>query len=390
MESSKRREKTKFGDVIFEDNNVHVYPDPHISAEVHFDYLQPLVELKDIQEIYISETEGQQRIRATIGNKDYTVKLQGKLDVNRLAERIAIEAGIILNDINPQGVGEYYGWRVYLSMPLISGGWEIVLTRLPSLENITVDPLLTARLVTLLASPMSAIILGPPNSGKTTLLLHLVDTFTRLFPRAKISIVEEVPEIARHIKAPNIRKYFSRQQQATNAKRSIADYIRKTMEYDRPDILVVGELYGEEALSALEIAYWGTPVLTTLRGTGLKDALKRLNKIIESKGMETRIVDIIPLYISTDIVVSSGGRRRSINGVYLHKEGSVFNIVYESGQFLDEDNFLNLLPPTLRFTFDYEEKDKTYELIKNNLGVNTKNHYTKALVNIPPLTLNDL
>jgi Flp pilus assembly CpaF family ATPase len=50
--------------------------------------------------------------------------------VDRLAERIAITSGINISEKNPQAAGEYHGFRVNLSMPLLSGGWQITLTKL--------------------------------------------------------------------------------------------------------------------------------------------------------------------------------------------------------------------------------------------------------------------
>jgi len=353
--------RTASGYVMLAGDVVAVYPRVD---DAPFGPLQPLVELGDLQEVFISEADGQASIVATIGGRRYRVVLPRQLLVDRLAERIAIISGINISERNPQAAGKYHGFRVNLCMPQLAGGWQITLTRLSPPGSVSFDPLLTARLVTLLASPVSMLIYGPPGSGKTTLLLHLVNTLASLFPSASISIVEEEPEVAPHVRG-NVRKYSSFQ-------RSVTKNIRVTRRFDRPDALVVGELRGEEVLSWFEAAGSGIPVLATVHAKGLRDAVKRLDTNIQSAGINASILDVIRLYVETSKVLTDRGIMRGVGAVYLLTEGGL-QPVFKGGMHIPEEDFAELLPPTLQFSLARDARE-TYEAIKRALGVNTSNY----------------
>jgi type IV secretory pathway ATPase VirB11/archaellum biosynthesis ATPase len=349
---------------MFLDDVIAVYPRIEDRA---FGPLQPLTEIPGLQEIFISEADGQANIIATVASKRYKVVLPRQLLDDRLAERIEITSGINISEKNPQAAGEYHGFRVNLSMPLLSGGWQITLTKLSPPENLNFDPLLTARLLTLLAIPASILIYGSPGSGKTTLLIHLVNTLARLYPFANLRIVERDPEATLHIRAPNVRKYFS------SSDRTMTDNIRITRRYDRPDILIVGELQGEEVLSWFEAAGSGIPVLTTVHASTLRDAVKRLDTIIQSSGIKASIMDVIPVYVETSKVLTNRGIERKVGAAYLLSEGGL-QPVFKGEMRIPEEDFVKLLPPTLQFSLARYARE-TYEIIKARLGVNMSNYH---------------
>jgi pilus assembly protein CpaF len=348
--------RTSSGSVMLLEDTAAVFP---YVDNASFGPLQPLVELSDLQELFIS-SEG---IVATIGGRRYWVALPRELLVDRLADHIAIISGINISERNPQAAGEYHGFRVNITRWRLSGGTQITLTRLSPPESVSFDPLLTARLVTLLASPVSMLIYGPPGSGKTTLLIHLVNTLASLFPSANISIVEEEPEVAPHVRG-NVRKYFSFQ-------RTVTENIRITRRFDRPDLLVVGELRGEEVISWFEAAGSGIPVLTTVHAKSLADARKRLDTIIQSAGISASITDVIPLYVETCKTLTDRGIERGVGAAYLLTEGGL-QPVYK-GVHIPEEDFAELLPPTLQFSLARDARE-TYEAIKRALGVNTSSY----------------
>ncbi|WP_288006865.1 ATPase, T2SS/T4P/T4SS family [Thermofilum sp.] len=356
--------RTSSGSLMFLDDIIAVYPRIEDGA---FGPLQPLTEIPGLQEIFISEAGDQANIIATVASKRYKVVLPRQLLVDRLAERIAITSGINISEKNPQAAGEYHGYRVNLSMPLLSGGWQITLTKLSPPQNVSYDPLLTARLLTLLAIPASMLIYGPPGSGKTTLLIHLVNTLARLYSSANVSIVEKDPEAALHIRAPNVRKYFS------SSDRTMTDNIRITRRYDRPDILIVGELQGEEVLSWFEAAGSGIPVLTTVHARTLRDAVKRLDTIIQSSGIKASIMDVIPVYVETSKVLTNRGIERKVGATYLLTEGGL-QPVSKGEMHIPEEDFVKLLPPTLQFSLARDAQE-TYEIIKARLGINMSNYH---------------
>jgi pilus assembly protein CpaF len=356
--------RTSSGSLMFLDDIIAVYPRIEDGA---FGPLQPLTEIPGLQEIFISEAGDQANIIATVASKRYKVVLPRELLVDRLAERIAITSGINISEKNPQAAGEYHGFRVNLSMPLLSGGWQITLTKLSPPENVSYDPLLTARLLTLLSIPASMLIYGPPGAGKTTLLIHLVNTLAGLFPSLVISVVEEQPEVALHVKAHNVRKYSSFQ-------RTVTDNIRVTRRFDRPDLLVVGELRGEEVISWFEAAGSGIPVVATVHAKSLKDTVKRLDTIIDSAGIHASILDVIGLFVESGKTITDQGIKRGVNAVYYYT-GEKLHVLFKGGLHTPEEEFLSLLPHTLQFTFQGEYAHETYRVIKERLGVDRSNYH---------------
>jgi type IV secretory pathway ATPase VirB11/archaellum biosynthesis ATPase len=361
------------GTIYVGDGVLAVYP--RVEDNAPFGPLQPLVELRDLQEIFITENKGNVNIMATLSGKRYKVLLPRQLLVDLFAQRIAIESGIPLSERNPQDSGEYHGFRVNITQPQLSGGWQISMVRLATPENVQYDPLLVTRILTLLARPMSGLIYGPPGSGKTTLLTHLLNRFAELFPAAIISIVEEEAEVSLHVKG-NVRKYFSFQ-------RSVTDNIRATRRYDRPDLLVVGELRGEEVVSWFEAAGSGIPVISTVHANTLSDALKRLDTIIQSANIKGSIKDAVYLYIEAGKILTHEGIKRGVQAVYIY-DGEGFEILYKAGMHTTEEEFMKYLPPKLQFSFHGEDAKETYEEIKKRLGVDMNKYKLAPLGRVTP------
>lgn len=325
--------------------------------------LQPLIDCPSTQEVFVREVDGEAHITASIEGRRYIVELPRELLVERLAQRIAIEAGIPLSERNPQDSGEFRGWRVNLVLPQLAGGWQLSAARVVRAEPFKAEPLLLARLVALTASPSSVTFVGPPGSGKTTALIGVLSTLVSLWPKLRVSIVEEEPEVATQVRGPNVVSYFS------FSDRNVTANIRATRRYDRPDVLVVGELRGEEVPSWFEAAGSGIPVLTTAHSRGLSDALKRLNTLIQAAGLQASVVDAVRVWVVCSKVVSSeGGIERGVQAVYV-VDARGFVPAYKAGRHLPEEEFLKLLPPELQLSLEgVNEVEGLYELIKRRLN----------------------
>jgi len=323
--------------------------------------LQPLVDYRETQEIFISEQDGIVHVTAGIAGKRYLVELPRELVVERLAQRIAIAAGIPLSERNPQDSGEFHGWRVNLAIPQIAGGWQVSAARVVKVEPLRAQPLLLARLAALSAAPNSLIIVGPPGSGKTTALIGVLNAILELWPSLRISIVEEEPEVAVQVSGPSVVRYFS------FGDRNMTANIRATRRYDRPDLLVVGELRGEEVPSWFEAAGSGIPVLTTAHSVGLADAVKRLDTLIQASGLKASVLDAVRVWVVCGKTVSSAGIERGVKAVYV-VTGEGFQPVYRAGRHLPEEEFVKLLPPELQLALGGREAALVYGRIKEKLG----------------------
>uniref|UniRef100_A0A7C4BC65 Bacterial type II secretion system protein E domain-containing protein n=1 Tax=Thermofilum pendens TaxID=2269 RepID=A0A7C4BC65_THEPE len=345
------------GYLLIGDGVVRVYAE----QEGPWGPLQPLIDYPGTQEVFVSEADGVISITAGIAGRRYEVELPRELVVERLAQRIAIAAGIPLSERNPQDSGEYHGWRVNIAMPQLAGGWQISATRVVKVEPFRGEPLLLARLVTLAAAPNSIVFVGPPGAGKTTALIGVLNTLLELWPKLRVSIVEEEPEVAVQVRGPSMTRYFS------FGGRTVTDNIRATRRYDRPDLLVVGELRGEEVPSWFEAAGAGIPVLTTAHSVGLKDAVKRLNTLIQAAGLRASVLDAVRVWVVCGKTMSSSGIERGVKAVYI-VTGEGFQPVYRAGRYLPEEGFSCLLPPELQLALDSSEAPKIYEKVKERLG----------------------
>ena len=345
------------GHLVLGDGVVRVYAE----RDGPWGPLQPLVEYEGAQELFVAEVDGVVHVTAGIGGRRYVVELPRELVVERLAQRIAILAGIPLSERNPQDSGEYHGWRVNIAMPQLAGGWQISAARVVRVEPFKESPLLLARLVALTAAPSSTVFVGPPGSGKTTALIGVLRTLLGLWPHLRVSVVEEEPEVAVQVQGPSVVRYFS------FGSRTVTDNIRATRRYDRPDLLVVGELRGEEVPSWFEAAGSGIPVLTTAHSVGLGDAVKRLDTLVQASGLRASVLDTVRVWVVCGKTVSSSGIERGVKAVYV-VTGEGFQPVYRSGRYLPEEEFLRLLPPELQLGFVERASPAVYPAIKEKLG----------------------
>jgi flagellar protein FlaI len=120
----------------------------------------------------------------------------------------------------------------------------------------------------------TAIVVGATGAGKTT-LLNAILTLTRL--TTKLVTIEEVQEM--NIPHLNWTSLVSRESYATTEEKSgevgLFDLVKAAMRM-RPDILVVGEVRGEEAYVLFQAISTGHGGLCTLHADDAASALQRL------------------------------------------------------------------------------------------------------------------
>ncbi len=126
----------------------------------------------------------------------------------------------------------------------------------------------------LMQNRSTAIVVGATGAGKTT-LLNAVLTLTRL--NTKLVTIEEVQEI--NIPHLNWTSLVSRESYAATEERAgevgLFDLVKAAMRM-RPDILVVGEIRGEEAYVLFQAISTGHGGLCTLHSDDSASALQRL------------------------------------------------------------------------------------------------------------------
>jgi len=373
------------GFLMFTDEEVVVVEAGLPGEQWKWGFLQPLADYHATEEILVSEEGGKISVETTINGQVYSVRFEQQpeeRELERLVQRIAIEAGIPRSDVYAEGSGMYDGWRVHITTV---GGLRIIASRITDLGRINYHPLLMARLLALLMAPSTILFVGPLKSGKTAALAYTLTTFISVcrFPMPlKVAIVEDGAEIFALVKEMHLDVvpylYHSREGVLWKS-------IDTALKF-QPDLLVVGEfrlprrtLSKEELFKEftrrLEAACSGLPVLATVQGDNLTDAMGELDALGKLAGFEkAKLSQLVDVY-----VVCSGPRtvnrvrRRGISEVYVRQRGQdELHKVYDNGWFLPEEEFLNFLPPQLMFRFhDDEEAAETYGEIKRRLGVTT-------------------
>jgi flagellar protein FlaI len=137
-----------------------------------------------------------------------------------------------------------------------------------------VDHRLAAYIWLMMQNRATAIVVGATGAGKTTLLNALL-TLTRL--NSKVVTIEEVQEI--NISHQNWTSLVSRESYAATEEKAGAvdlfDLVKAAMRM-RPDILVVGEVRGEEAYVLFQAISTGHGGICTLHADDSASALQRL------------------------------------------------------------------------------------------------------------------
>jgi flagellar protein FlaI len=151
---------------------------------------------------------------------------------------------------------------------------EDPLTIIDMINANVIDRSLAAYVWLLMENQATAIVCGSTGSGKTTLLNALL-TLTRM--NSKIVTIEEVQEI--NIAHSNWSALISRQSYGTGDDDSgevgLFDLVKATLRM-RPDILVVGEVRGEEAYVLFQAISTGHGGLCTLHADDVTSAIQRL------------------------------------------------------------------------------------------------------------------
>ena len=160
----------------------------------------------------------------------------------------------------------------------------------------------------LLENRATAIVAGATGSGKTT-LLNAVLTLTRM--SAKIVTIEEVQEL--NIAHLNWTALVARQSYGTGEESGtevgLFDLVKATLRM-RPDILVVGEVRGEEAYVLFQALSTGHGGLCTLHADDVTSAIQRLtSKPMDVPASFIPFLDLIFTVRRISIPTAGGGTR---------------------------------------------------------------------------------
>ncbi len=322
--------------------------------------LAPLVEYEGTQEIFLRGD----KIEATLENRGYEVVL-GDFNPEKLVSKLAILAcprG--LSEEEPQAEGELENWRLYFKLSSISGKVEMTATKIIKIPPLTeiIDPLLAARLITLTLRPSVIAIIGPAGSGKTTFLNSLLNLIIELYKihSFRITVIEQVRELVLPETARIGRSH-------AGPKTDVTTLLRQSMRYERPDILVLGELRGEEIWSWVEAGRLGIATLTTYHSPSVEKAVFSMAGLMRRNMPQATIRDVLNLvdvFILTKKYKLITGTARRVEAVYV-SDGEKLIPLYIEGFHSFEEVFWSFIPPRI-MTGDARSN---YENLKSALGV---------------------
>jgi len=272
--------------------------------------LTPLFYSKDVSEIFVRNN----LVVATFRDKRYYVNVE--LNINELMENIAITRGVVLNLSKPYA--ETYlninesEWRIYLKLE----EKEIVCAKIIQIPELLdfMDKETAIKVLMLLLKPSGLVICGPTGSGKTTLMNSIINTVLKLF-KLKISVIEQVRELVLP-ETPLISRSIA------SSKFTTTTLLRNAIRYERPSIIVLGELRTEEIESWFEVGK-GLAAITTFHATSLKSALDVFQLYIKKYTGISYLPELT--YIFMEKIEKQGVVRR-IKNIYTTMDDNIVDI----------------------------------------------------------------
>ena len=197
------------------------------------------------------------------------------------------------------------------------------------IENETINESVAAYLWLLMENKMSVMIIGATGAGKTTALNA---TACLIRPNHKIISVEEVAEI--NLPHENWTSNIARSGFGLEGEGEITLYdLIKSAVRHRPDLIIVGEVRGEEAYVLFQALATGHGGLCTLHAEDVDTAIKRLTQ--PPMSIPTSIISLMNCVISvknvrSPVFLESGKRlsSRKFTSISEIKDSSNFQEVF--------------------------------------------------------------
>jgi len=333
--------------------------------------LAPLVANDKILEIHVRGSSV--AVKHALGRFDVRF-MDTVVDEPRIARLLSNLSAYSLANVdfqNPSGYGELDDFRIYFKLPITSGKPEMVAARIVEIPDVTdwLPNITASRLLTLCLLSHATVIFGPPGSGKTTFLNSLLDKVIELYPHVNMSVVETVPELQLP-DAPNIHRtavMFSEKADEKEGGLDISEAVSRAFRFERPDILVLGELRSDALRSWQEVARSGIPTMTTTHAPSLEGCVKSLESMLESAGVPLSLTEHFKVYVEVRRVESSQGERtlRYVDSIYYFYRPETVAVIYGDGA-IGEEKFVELISGKKTL---FGSALEVYKMFKAALGV---------------------
>ncbi len=306
-------------------------------------FLEPLVLHPEIYEISLRGTEisvlHEKYGRLKVAYADYNVTLE------KAAKLVSSLAALSLARVDfekPTGYGEMDGWRLFVKLELVSGEPELKAVKIRRIPEITewCSHSLAAKILVLSLMRHGIVIYGPPGSGKTTFLNSMLNAILRLF-NVEMSVVETVPELVLP-KSSNIHRTYVSSVEDTY---SLESALRDAFRFERPSIIVLGELRGNEIKSWIDSARSSVPLLTTVHARGFRHCVSTLESILDAAGIRKfPLLENFRVFVHVTRKDDARGRVwRWLEEVVFYKDGKLVWIYKREKGEVEEWEFLQAL-----------------------------------------------
>lgn len=230
------------------------------------------------------------------------VVIDNPRDLELIVNRLVFKAGLEVSIAKPivEGVLVPEGYRVHIVIDVVSRRGSTFTIRkfksepftLPQLVNLgTLDPLLAAYLWIVVENLQSVLIVGPTASGKTTLLNAMA---LLIPPEVKVVTVEESPEL-NLVMRENWVSLTTRLSTETGVVNITLYELLKSALRQRPDVLIVGEIRGEEAYTFFQAVSLGHGGLATLHAENVESGIRRL--LAEPFNIPKALLQLVRTYV---------------------------------------------------------------------------------------------
>jgi len=334
--------------------------------------LKALIDNPNIYEFFIAGEIGVSHRR--YGRLRAVFPTFSREDVARAILNLAIHSRSRVSLAEPTAVSEFCGFRLYFKYS-VERGLELTATRVIEVPKLTsiVEPLLAARLITLVLSG-NTLIVGPSGSGKTTLLNSILTTITELHPHLRICVIETVPEL----NLPN-SPFISRL--LATPSRPVRQLLEEAIQYERPNLIVLGELTHADIDRWIRIR--GIPTASTYHASTILKAIKTLSNELRKHIPRASILDYIDTFVVTRVVIGGDTILRKVSEVYISNPLTKSLVpVYVDGTYLPEDTFIDLLRSFRSIV--REDTTTLYEELKQIHHVNSERYSFEELKEVKP------